>query len=41
MPLIVSRTALGRWYAAQGDLAHARDQWLKGGQLGEVEAAIR
>ena len=36
----MARTALGRWYAAQGDLAQARDQWLQGGQLGEVEALV-
>ncbi len=36
----MARTALGRWYAAQGNLAQARDQWLQGGQLGEVEALV-
>lgn len=35
-----ARTALGRWYAAQGDLAGARGQWLLGGQLDEVESLV-
>jgi len=34
------RTALGRWYAALGDLDRARLEWLRAGQLGEVEALV-
>ena len=34
------RTALGRWYAALGDLERARLEWLRAGQLDEVEALI-
>ena len=35
-----ARTALGRWYADQGDLEQARDQWLQAGQLEEVGALV-
>ncbi len=35
-----ARTALGRWHAAQGDLAGARGQWLRAGELGEIEALV-
>lgn len=35
-----ARTTQGRWYADQGDLDRARDQWLRAGQLGEVEALV-
>lgn len=34
------RTALGRWYAALGDLERARLEWLRAGQLGEVDALM-
>ncbi len=34
------RTALGRWYAALGDLERARLEWLRAGQLDEVEALM-
>jgi tetratricopeptide (TPR) repeat protein len=36
----LARTALGRWYAAQGDLAGARREWLLAGQLSQAEALI-
>ncbi len=35
-----ARTALGRWYAARGELEKAREQWLRAGQLDEVEALV-
>lgn len=35
-----ARTALGRWYAARGDLDAAREQWLRAAQLDEVEALV-
>jgi tetratricopeptide (TPR) repeat protein len=35
-----ARTALGRWHAARGELDEAREQWLRAGQLDEVEALI-
>ncbi len=35
-----ARTALGRWYAALGDLDRARLEWLRAGQLKEVEALV-
>jgi hypothetical protein len=35
-----ARTALGRWYAALGDIERARLEWLRAGQLGEVEALL-
>jgi len=35
-----ARTALGRWYAELGDSENARVEWLRGGQLGEVEALV-
>ena len=33
-----ARTTLGRWYEAQGELAEARRQWLRAGQLQQPEA---
>ncbi len=36
----MARTALGRYYAAQGDQERAREEWLRAGQLGEVEALV-
>lgn len=35
-----ARTTLGRWYAAKGDLAAARGQWVRAGQLGETDALV-
>lgn len=35
-----AHTSLGRWHAAQGDVESAREQWLLGGQLGEVQALV-
>lgn len=35
-----AHTALGRWYAAQGRIGEAREQWLLAGQLEEVDALI-
>jgi Flp pilus assembly protein TadD len=35
-----ARTALGRWHDGQGALAEARHQWLRAGQLGELEAWV-
>ncbi|MCH7697385.1 MAG: O-antigen ligase family protein [Chloroflexi bacterium] len=35
-----ARTALGRWYAALGDLDRSRLEWLRAGQLKEVEALV-
>lgn len=34
------RTALGRWYAAQDKIEEARREWLRAGQLDEVEALV-
>ncbi len=34
------RTALGRWYAAQGRTDEARTQWLRASQLGETDALV-
>jgi O-antigen ligase/Tfp pilus assembly protein PilF len=34
------RTALGRWYAAKGDIDHARHEWLRAGQLNETDALV-
>ena len=34
------RTALGRWYAALGDIDRARLEWLRAGQLDEVDALV-
>ena len=35
-----ARTALGRWHDGQGELVEARHQWLRAGQLGELEAWV-
>ncbi len=35
-----ARTALGRWYSAKGELAHARAEWLRAGQLNETDALV-
>ncbi len=35
-----ARTALGRWYAAKGDLGRARTEWLRAGQLNETDALV-
>jgi tetratricopeptide (TPR) repeat protein/O-antigen ligase len=35
-----ARTALGRWYNAQGLIDEARDQWLLGAQLDEVDSLV-
>jgi O-antigen ligase len=35
-----ARTALGSWYAAQRRIDDARAQWLRAGELGEVEALV-
>jgi len=32
-----ARTALGRWYEAIGDMERAREEWLRAGQLEDVE----
>ena len=29
-----ARTVMGEWYAAQGDVTRAREEWTTGGQLG-------
>jgi len=34
------RTTLGRWHAAQGQTEDARREWLRAGQLDEVEALV-
>ena len=36
-----ARLALGRWYAALGDLERTRIEWLRAGQLGEVDPGLR
>jgi O-antigen ligase/tetratricopeptide (TPR) repeat protein len=33
-----ARTALGNWHAAQGDIANARAEWQRAGQVGELAA---
>lgn len=38
--LASARTALGEWYAAQGDMASARHEWLLAGQLLDPQALI-
>lgn len=35
-----ARTALGRWYAARGDLERAREEWLRGSQLDDPQALL-
>lgn len=35
-----ARTALGKWYAAGGELEEARRQWLLAGQLSQPEALV-
>lgn len=35
-----ARTALGRWYAAHGDTARARDEWLLATQLEDVGGLV-
>ena len=35
-----ARTALGRWHDGQGAVVEARHQWLRAGQLGELEAWV-
>lgn len=35
-----ARTALGRYYAAAGDLDRARAEWLRAGQLNETDALV-
>lgn len=35
-----ARTALGKWYAAQGDIQEARRQWLLAGQLEDAEGLL-
>jgi tetratricopeptide (TPR) repeat protein len=35
-----ARTALGKWYAAEGDLASARHEWAVAGQLSQAEALV-
>lgn len=35
-----ARTALGRWYAARGDLERARQEWVRGGHLEDPEALV-
>jgi O-antigen ligase/tetratricopeptide (TPR) repeat protein len=36
----LARTTLGSWYAAQGDIERARQEWLRAGQLDEVPALV-
>lgn len=35
-----ARTELGRWYAAQGDIEAARQQWVRGADLDEGESVL-
>jgi len=35
-----ARTALGKWYTAQGDLDRARKEWTLAGQLDDAEALV-
>ncbi len=35
-----ARTALGKWYAAQGDIDRARREWTLAAQLAEPEALV-
>ena len=35
-----ARTALGKWYAAQGDVTSARHEWAVAGQLSQAEALV-
>jgi tetratricopeptide (TPR) repeat protein len=35
-----ARTSMGKWYAAAGDLARAREEWITGSQLGEAESLL-
>jgi len=35
-----ARTALGKWYTAQGDLERARKEWTLAGQLDQAEALV-
>ncbi len=35
-----ARTALGELYAAQGDIARAREEWVRGGQLDETDSLV-
>ena len=35
-----ARTALGRWYETEGDTAEARVQWLRAGQLNQLDALV-
>lgn len=34
------RTALGKWYAHEGDVEGARQEWILGSQLGEAESMV-
>jgi tetratricopeptide (TPR) repeat protein len=35
-----AHTVMGEWYAAQGDVARAREEWTTGGQLDEAESLL-
>ena len=35
-----ARTVLGRWYEAEGDIEEARVQWLRGGQLNQLDSLV-
>ncbi|MDI6857663.1 MAG: O-antigen ligase family protein [Dehalococcoidia bacterium] len=35
-----ARTALGKWYAHEGDIESARQEWILGSQLGEAESMV-
>lgn len=35
-----ARTVMGDWYAAQGDLTRAREEWTTGGQLDDAESLL-
>ena len=35
-----AHTVMGEWYAAQGDVTRAREEWTTGGQLDEAESLL-
>ena len=35
-----AHTVMGEWYAAQGDVTRAREEWASGAQLGEAESLL-
>ena len=35
-----AHTVMGEWYAAQGDVARAREEWTTGGQLDDAESML-